>query len=51
MESGPHKDKTIDYESEYQGYCKKMGWNPQNGFPLKETLKDLDLEFTIEDLY
>jgi aldehyde:ferredoxin oxidoreductase len=51
MESGPHKDKTIDYKSDYKGYCEKMGWNPQNGFPLKETLKDLDLEFIIEDIY
>jgi aldehyde:ferredoxin oxidoreductase len=51
FESGPYKDKTIDYQSEYKGYCEKMGWNPENGYPLKETLKDLDLDFVIEDLY
>ncbi len=51
FESGPHKDKTIDYQSEYKGYCEKMGWNPENGYPLKETLMNLNLDFVIKDLY
>jgi aldehyde:ferredoxin oxidoreductase len=51
FESGPHKDKTIDYKGEYRGYCEKMGWNPENGFPLKETLTELNLDFVIKDLY
>lgn len=51
FESGPHKGKTIDYVSEYRGYCDKMGWNPENGYPLEGTLRDLDLEFVIKDLY
>ena len=51
FETGPHKDKTIDYQSEYKGYCEKMGWNPENGYPLKETLNDLDLDFVIKDFY
>lgn len=42
---------TIDYLEDYKGYCEKMGWNPENGIPLKETLKNLDLEFVIKDLY
>ncbi len=41
----------IDYLADYKGYCKKMGWNPENGYPLKETLKDLSLDFVIKDLY
>lgn len=51
FESGPHKRKTIDYIGDYKGYCEKMGWNPENGYPLKETLSDLGLDFVIKDLY
>jgi len=29
----------------------RAGWNPENGYPLKETLKDLDLDFVTKDLY
>jgi len=42
---------SIDYLEDYKGYCKKMGWNPENGYPLKETLNDLNLDFVIKDLY
>ncbi len=48
---GPTKGTSIEYEDFYKGYCSEMGWNPENGYPLKETLKDLDLEFVIKDLY
>ena len=51
FESGPHKRKTIDYIGDYKCYCEKMGWNPENGHPLKETLSDLGLDFVIKDLY
>ena len=51
FESGPHKDKTIEYKEEYKGYCEKMGWNPINGYPLKDTLVELNLEFVVKDLY
>jgi aldehyde:ferredoxin oxidoreductase len=51
FESGPFKGRTIDYKAEYRGFCEKMGWNPENGYPLKETLRDLDLDFVIKDLY
>ncbi|KKN53280.1 hypothetical protein LCGC14_0604140 [marine sediment metagenome] len=51
FESGPHKDKTVDYKAEYKTFCKKIGWNPINGYPLEQTLKDLDLDFVIKDLY
>ena len=50
-ERGPTKGLSIDYREFYEGYCTQMGWNPKNGYPLKETLKDLDLEFVIKDLY
>ncbi len=48
---GPTKGISVEYEDFYRGFCREMGWNPKNGFPLKKTLKDLDLEFVIKDLY
>ncbi|MFW9938693.1 MAG: aldehyde ferredoxin oxidoreductase family protein [Candidatus Thorarchaeota archaeon] len=51
FESGPHRGKTIDYKEVYRGFCEKIGWNPQNGYPLKECLTDLNLDFVIKDLY
>ena len=51
FEKGPTKGITVDYEGFYKGYCGKMGWNPENGYPLKETLKNLNLEFVAKDLY
>ncbi len=48
---GPTKGVSVEYKDFYSGFCKEMGWNPENGYPLKETLKDLDLDFVIKDLY
>ena len=51
FERGPTKDTTVDYVKEYKGYCEEMGWNPENGTPLKETLTDLNLDFVVKDFY
>ncbi|MFX1496027.1 MAG: aldehyde ferredoxin oxidoreductase family protein [Promethearchaeota archaeon] len=51
FESGPHKGKIVDYKEDYQNFCEAIGWNPENGYPLKETLKDLNLDFVTKDLY
>ena len=51
FKSGPYQGITIDYKTEQIGYCKKMGWNPENGYPLEETLRDLNLEHIVRDLY
>jgi len=51
QEKGPLKGMTTEYEDFYKGYCGEMGWNPENGYPLEETLKNLDLEFVMKDLY
>ena len=51
LESGPHKGKTIDYKQDYRGFCETFGWNPENGYPLKESLTELDLDFVINDIY
>jgi aldehyde:ferredoxin oxidoreductase len=47
----PDRTVTVDYLEDYKGYCEKMGWNPDTGYPLKETLTDLNLDFVIKDLY
>ena len=46
----PERTVTVDYLEDYKGYCSKMGWNPETGYPLNETLNDLNLNFVIEDL-
>ncbi|NHJ24800.1 MAG: aldehyde ferredoxin oxidoreductase [Candidatus Lokiarchaeota archaeon] len=51
FEEGPNRGKTVDYKADFLGYCAKMGWNPENAYPLKETLKELELDFVIKDLY
>jgi len=51
FETGPNRGKTIDYQSDFKGFCEKMGWNPENGYPLAETLKNLNLDFVVKDLY
>lgn len=51
LESGPNRGKTVDYKADYKGYCEKMGWNLDNGYPTKELLSKLDLDFVIKDLY
>jgi aldehyde:ferredoxin oxidoreductase len=48
---GPNKGITVDYREFYKIYCQEMGWNPENGYPLKKTLQKLDLEWIIKDLY
>ncbi|MBD3214392.1 MAG: aldehyde ferredoxin oxidoreductase [Candidatus Lokiarchaeota archaeon] len=47
----PKRAVGINYKQEYELLCQKLGWNPKNGYPLKETLKDLNLDFVINDLY
>jgi len=47
----PSRAVGIDYLADYKGLCKKMGWNPETAVPLEETLKDLNLEFVIKDIY
>ncbi|TFG19809.1 MAG: aldehyde ferredoxin oxidoreductase [Promethearchaeota archaeon] len=47
----PERTYDFDYLSDYKGYCEKIGWNPENGYPLEKTLRDLNLEFVIGDLY
>jgi aldehyde:ferredoxin oxidoreductase len=50
-ERGPTKGVEVEYKDFYKDYCKEMGWNPENGYPLEKTLKNLDLDFVLKDLY
>lgn len=47
----PERAISGDYLEEFKEFCEKFGWNPENGYPLKETLTNLDLDFVIKDLY
>ena len=40
-----------DHLEEYRGIMEQMSWNPDTGYPTKETLADLNLDFVIKDLY
>ncbi len=51
FEKGPTKGITVDYKDFFNGVCRELGWNPENGYPLEETLKKLDLEFVSKDMY
>jgi aldehyde:ferredoxin oxidoreductase len=46
----PERAVGIDYLTDYKGYCEKIGWNLENGYPKVETLKELNLDFVIKDL-
>jgi len=50
-EIGPMKGVTVEYKDFAEGVCKELGWNPENGVPLEETLKKLDIDFIIKDFY
>jgi len=47
----PDRTYDMNYLEDYKRYCEKIGWNPENGFPKVETLKNLNLEYVIKDLY
>jgi len=52
FKKGPTKDITIDdYKEFFKDVCVGMGWNPENGYPYQETLKKLELESVIKDIY
>jgi aldehyde:ferredoxin oxidoreductase len=50
-EKGPLEGVTTKYRDFYREFCKEMGWNPENGYPLESSLQKLNLDFIIQDLY
>ena len=47
----PERAAGVNYLGDYRGTLEKLGWNPQNAYPLRETLTNLNLDFVIKDLY
>lgn len=47
--SGPNKKSSLDIEIMAQKFYETMGYD-ETGVPLEQTLKDLDLEFCLDDL-
>ncbi|MHA1490532.1 MAG: aldehyde ferredoxin oxidoreductase family protein [Promethearchaeota archaeon] len=47
----PKRSVGENYKKDYIAYCKQIGWNPKNGYPFKETLTNLELDFLNKDLY
>ncbi|MHA1371287.1 MAG: aldehyde ferredoxin oxidoreductase C-terminal domain-containing protein, partial [Promethearchaeota archaeon] len=48
---GPLKGMTVEYREFYKKTCEHLGWDPETGYPLKETLSKLGLTRVIKDLY
>ncbi len=49
LEKGPLRGVSVDVEEMIQGYYETMGFH-NDGVPLEQTLKDLNLEFCLKDL-
>ncbi len=47
----PERAAGADIVEDYRGVMEEMGWNPDTGYPTKDTLSDLSLDFVIKDLY
>jgi len=50
LKDGPLKGITVEYAEFYRKYCEKIGWDPNSGFPLRQTLNDLKLNFALKDI-
>ena len=50
LKDGPLKGITVEYAEFYRKFCEKMGWDPKSGFPLRQTLNDLKLNFALKDI-
>jgi aldehyde:ferredoxin oxidoreductase len=54
QESGPNQGNQVDYPAMRRMYWEQIGWNPESGFPTRETLRELGLESRLagwEDKY
>ncbi|MCX5852508.1 MAG: aldehyde ferredoxin oxidoreductase family protein [Deltaproteobacteria bacterium] len=50
LRDGPHRNVTIDVDAFKKQYCNIMGWNPETGVPYDATLRDLGLEYVIDQI-
>lgn len=44
QQSGPNRGVTFDLDLLMKAYWREIGWDPETGVPLPETLEELDLE-------
>jgi aldehyde:ferredoxin oxidoreductase len=51
LDEGSSKGKIPDIDKLLKDYYKKRNWDWETGKPSKETLKDLDLDYVISDLW
>lgn len=51
LEAGPLKGVTVDMDTQVREYLEAMGWDTETGIPTEETLRKLDLDFVVEDIY
>ncbi|HYW78590.1 MAG TPA: aldehyde ferredoxin oxidoreductase C-terminal domain-containing protein, partial [Thermoguttaceae bacterium] len=50
LEHGPTAGRTVEVEAHTEDYLKAMGWDTKTGIPTDETLRELGLDFVIEDI-
>jgi len=50
LEQGPTAGHTVDLDVQVEDYLNAMGWDPQSGVPTDATLRELGLDFVVEDL-
>jgi len=50
--TGPNKGSKIeDFEAQLEEAYQEFGWDVETGYPTKEKLKELDLDFAISEIY
>jgi aldehyde:ferredoxin oxidoreductase len=50
LKDGPHRNVTIDVDAFKKEYCDVMGWDPDTGVPYDKTLRELGLEYVIDQI-
>ena len=51
FKNGPTKDITVDLDLITKEYCQEMGWDVKTGKPTKGKLKELGLDWVLNDIY
>jgi len=51
LEGGPIAGVTVDLDQQLHDYFVAMGWDTETGYPTKETLLRLGLDFVAKDMY
>ena len=51
LQHGPTAGRTVQIDAQIKDYLEAMGWDPETGVPTRETLKQLGLDFVVDDLH